>query len=125
MKTTLKIVIAIFAVVIIVVIANVIYLISLSPNENYAADTYLDAEKNKTALIIVAHDDDATIFAGTISKLAEEGWEVNFLCFYCYHWRPEENPVRKLEMKKAGKIIGFKHMELISLELRNRLDTVK
>lgn len=125
MKRKLKIVIAIIALGAIMVIAHIIYFTTIAPNENYSFDTYLATEKNKTALIVVAHDDDATNFAGTTSKLAENEWEINFLCFYCYHWRPEDNPLRKLEMQKVAKIEGFKHIELIDLELRNRLDTVK
>ncbi len=121
MKKILKVVIAIIALGTIVVIAHIIYLTTLAPNENYAHDTYLTTEKNKTALIVVAHDDDATTFAGTTLKLAEDGWEINFLCFYPYHWRPEDTPVRKLEMKNVAKIEGFKHIELIDLELSDSL----
>jgi len=106
------------------VAGNIIYLFSLTPKENYPDDTYLESEKNKTALIVVAHDDDATVFAGTTSKLVEDGWEISFLCFYPYHWRPEDNPTRKIEMEKVARIQGLKNIELIDLELRNRLDTV-
>ena len=125
MKRTLKVFITIGALGVIAIITHVIYLITLSPNEKYPPDTYLETEKNKTALIIVAHDDDAVVFAGTTSKLAENGWEVSFLCFYTYHWRPEEIPVRKKEMEKVASIQGFNNIELIDLELRNRLDTVR
>ncbi len=124
MRRILKVVSAIIALGVIAIITHVIYLITLSPNEEYPLDTYLETEKNKTALIIVAHDDDAVVFAGTTSKLAENGWDVSFLCFYSYHWRPEDNPVRKKEMEKVASIQGLKNIELIDLELRNRLDTV-
>lgn len=125
MKSKFKIVIAIIALGATMVIAHIIYLTTIAPKENYPYDTNLATEANKTALIVVAHDDDATFFAGTTSKLAEEGWEINFLCFYSYYWRAEDNPLRKLEMKKVAEIEGFKHIELVDLELRNRIDTVK
>ena len=124
MKRLFKIVISIIVVSVITITANIIYLITLAPNENYPDDTYLETEENKKALIVVAHDDDATVFAGTTSKLAEEGWEISFVCFYTHHWRPEDNPVRKIEMEKVAQIQDLKNIELIDLELSNRLDTV-
>jgi LmbE family N-acetylglucosaminyl deacetylase len=122
-----KILITLFAIVPIGLILIILHIASfkkLKPDESYPYDTYLDNEKNKVALIIVAHDDDATLFAGTTSRLAEEGWDVNFLCFYAKHWRPEDNPVRKIEMEKVSRIQGLKTISLIDMEIRKRLDTV-
>lgn len=107
------------------VAAHILYLYSLKPEEKYPDDSYLKNAPNKTALIIVAHDDDAAPFSGTTSLLAANGWEISFMCFYTDYWRPEENPIRKLEMEEVSKIQGFKNLELIDFTLRNRLDTVK
>jgi LmbE family N-acetylglucosaminyl deacetylase len=125
MRRVLIILISVIAISLIVIILHIVSLKKLVPVEDYPYDTYLVNEQNKTALVVVAHDDDATLFAGTTSKLAEEGWAVNFLCFYCYHWRPEETPVRKAEMRKVAGIQGLNSINLINLEIRNRLDTVE
>jgi LmbE family N-acetylglucosaminyl deacetylase len=47
--------------------------------EIYPEDTYLDNVSNKTALIIVAHDDDDCAMSGTVSKLTAEGWTIKQL----------------------------------------------
>ena len=105
--------------------AHIMYLYTLRPKEKYPQDSYLRNVQNKTALIIVAHDDDAAPFSGTTSLLAANGWNISFMCFYTDYWRSEENPIRKLEMGEVAKIQGFKNLELIDFTLRNRLDTVK
>jgi hypothetical protein len=105
--------------------AHIIYLYTLRTNEKYLQDTYLKNVQNKTALIIVAHDDDAAPLSGTTSLIAANGWDISFMCFYTNLYRPEEKPIRKLEMKKAAEIQGFKNLELIDFTLRNCLDTVK
>jgi LmbE family N-acetylglucosaminyl deacetylase len=107
------------------VAAHIIYLFTLTPKEKYSEDTYLKNEQKKYALIIVAHDDDAAPFSGTTSLLAANGWDISFLCFYTQLYRPEENPIRKLEMRKVAEIQGLRNIELINLSLRNRVDTVK
>jgi LmbE family N-acetylglucosaminyl deacetylase len=108
-----------------VVAAHIIYLYTLKPKEEYPEDSYLKNAPNKTALIIVAHDDDAAPYSGTTSLLAADDWDISFMCFYNDYWRPEENPIRKLEMKEAARIQGFRNLELIDFTMRNRLDTVK
>lgn len=125
MKRKLRITAAIIVIGIIVIGMHIFYLFTLAKSEEYSNDTYLSSEHNKSALIVVAHDDDACMFAGTISKLVDEGWKNNFLCFYSYHWKPEENSVRKSEMKNVAVIEGFKSLKLVDLELRNRLDTIE
>jgi len=49
--------------------------------EVFPADTYLDTVANKRALIIVAHDDDDCMMAGTIAKLTADGWAIKQLSF--------------------------------------------
>ena len=117
--------IVIILVGIFLVAAHILYLYSLKPVEIYPEDSYLKKAQNKTALIIVAHDDDAAPFAGTTTLLATHDWDISFMCFYTNDWRPEENPVRKLEMEEVAKIQGFKNLELLDFTLRKRLDTVK
>lgn len=107
------------------VAAHIFYLYTLRPKEKYPQDSYLKNAKNKTALIIVAHDDDAAPFSGTTSLLAANDWNISFICFYTDYWRPEEKPIRKLEMEEVARIQGFKNLELVDFTLRNRLDTVK
>ncbi len=117
--------ISIISIGICAVAAHIIYLYTLKPNEKYPQDSYLRNEQNKTALIIVAHDDDAAPFSGTTSQLAANDWVISFMCFYTDYWRPEENPIRKLEMKEVAEIQGIKNLELIDFTLRNHMDTVK
>ncbi len=44
--------------------------------ETYPTDNYLDTVTPKRALIIVAHDDDDCVMAGTIAKLKTQGWVI-------------------------------------------------
>lgn len=78
----------------------------------------------KRALIVVAHDDDAALFSGTVSQLARQGWELGFLCFYTDKYRPEEVPVRKQEMASVADLLGFSYMDLVDFTLRHGLDTI-
>lgn len=91
---------------------NVVYIIWNAPHESYPEDRFLSEQKDKNALIIVAHDDDAVAFSGLISKLTSEGWEVSFVCFYG-HWKPEEFPTRKNEVARAAEIQHIKNIETI------------
>ncbi len=125
MKNKIKIGIAVMLFGIFAVAAHIIYLFTLTPKENYPDDSYLMNVSNKNALIIVAHDDDAAPFSGTTSLLAANGWDISFMCFYNDVWKPEENPIRKMEMQKAAEIEGFKKTELIDFNMRESLDTVK
>ena len=112
-----KIVLAFIISAICAMVAPIIYLFTLTPNEDYPDDTYLQNEQNKKALIIVAHDDDASLFSGTTSMLAAKGWEVSFLCFYTHLHRPEDNPLRKLEMKHVAEIQGLNSLDLIDFAI--------
>ncbi len=58
--------------------------------EVYPEDSYLDTISNKRALIIVAHDDDDCVMAGTIAKLTANGWTIRQLSFEI-HNTPGEN----------------------------------
>ena len=125
MKKSIKIVSIIVISAIVGIALHIYYLYSLSPSENFPEDTYLKSVTNKTALILVAHDDDATLFSGTTSMLAANGWDVSLMCYYTEFWEPEVNPIRKQEMKNIKEIQGLKNLELIDFTIRRRLDTIE
>jgi LmbE family N-acetylglucosaminyl deacetylase len=102
---------------------HIIYLSSLAPKEEFQEDHYLNSETNKTAIIIVAHDDDAISFAGTVSRLTEQGWDVTTVCFYG-SWKSEENQTRKEELQKAAALSGIKNLEFVDVDIVNGSDTV-
>ena len=124
MRKIKKIGIAIILIGVCAVSAQIIYLFTLTPKEEYPEDSYLKNEPKKTALIIVAHDDDAVVFSGTTSLLAANGWDISFMCFYNNLHRPEDNPTRKLEMEKIVEIEGLKNLELIDFTITKYLDTI-
>lgn len=47
--------------------------------ESYPVDTVLSSITEKRAMIVVAHDDDMCLTAGTISKLNKDGWDIRVL----------------------------------------------
>lgn len=91
----------------------------LAPVEIYPDDTWLQAQANKKALIIVAHDDDAISSAGTISMLTTRGWEVHMLCFY--HDIPENinrNLQRQQDVQQAIAVQGIRSITFHTLNYR-------
>jgi LmbE family N-acetylglucosaminyl deacetylase len=50
-------------------------------SETYPNDEFLLNVKEKRAMIVVAHDDDPSAMAGTLTKLKKEGWTIKQLCF--------------------------------------------
>lgn len=110
-------------VITIAIVAHLYWLSSLNGSETFQPDTFLDNELNKTALVIVAHDDDAIGCAGTISELTKKGWKVHFLTFYG-HWRAQDNPIRKKEVEEVAKIQHLSSINLIDFSLQ-KSDTVK
>lgn len=105
------------------IIGHLYWLTGLNGNETYPQDTFLDNASNKTALVIVAHDDDAIGCAGTISELTKKGWKVHFLTFYG-HWREQDNPVRKMEVEQVANIQQLASINLIDFSLQ-KSDSVK
>lgn len=112
MKKIIIAVLILIGIAVCIFLGQIVYLFTLTPKEHYPNDTYLQNEQNKTALVVVAHDDDAGLFSGTTSLLAANGWSVNFLCFYTTLHRPEDNPIRKLEMHQIAKIQGLDNLDL-------------
>jgi len=69
-------------VAILLICIHYLFLSRKAPKETYPDDTFLDTLKEKRAVVIVAHDDDAIGIAGTVSQLCTSGWNVKELCFY-------------------------------------------
>jgi LmbE family N-acetylglucosaminyl deacetylase len=122
-KRKMSLVIGIPTIIIIIISGHLYWLSSLKGNETYPQDTFLDGVSNKTALIVVAHDDDAIGCAGTISELISKGWSVHFLTFYG-RWREHDNPIRKKEVEHVARIQELASINLIDFSLQ-KSDTVK
>lgn len=120
MKRKLAILVSIFIGLISV---HLIYLFTWRPSEQYSKDIFLSEAKEKRALIIEAHDDDAISCAGTISMLAKQGWTIDYVTFYG-RWKSEMNDIRKAELKKACEIQGIHSVNAIDFSLQ-KTDTVK
>jgi len=123
MRKKVKLFAILAMIVIIAVSAHLFYLTRLNGSEVFPQDTYLDTETNKTALIVVAHDDDAIGCAGTVSELTKKGWKVHFLTFYG-NWRKEDNPMRKKEVEQVAGIQQLASTDLIDFSIQ-KTDTVK
>ncbi len=123
MNKWLKIILFLFLLSFAAIIVHILWLSRFNGKEVYPKDNYLDSAVNKTALIIVAHDDDAIGCAGTISELSKKGWKIHFLTFYG-KYREEDNPMRKKEVADVAKIQNLASTNLIDFSLQ-RSDTVK
>jgi LmbE family N-acetylglucosaminyl deacetylase len=55
------------------------HIIPYAPTETYPDDDKLATIEEKRAMVIVAHDDDMCMTAGTISKLNKDGWNIRVL----------------------------------------------
>jgi len=122
MKRLIRSIKIIVIAVLILLIAQIFYFIYLSPTEDYPKDNYLENAQNKTALIVVAHDDDASFFAGTTAKLTKAGWDINFITFYSKQWRAEEYDIRKQEMREVADYLNFKNLWMHDLRIRYEVD---
>jgi LmbE family N-acetylglucosaminyl deacetylase len=113
-----------------VIAGHVYYLTTLSAKEKYAADSYLSAELNKTALIIVAHDDDMVGSAGTITLLCKSGWKIRERCFYQqggFYFKKDSarNPVRKADLQRVTAIQGLAGVDPVDFNFRNDMENEK
>ncbi len=120
----------IIAVAMLFIVGHILYLRSLAPKEKYPDDIYLGQESNKTALIIVAHDDDMAGSAGTITKLCKEGWQIREMCFYqqggLYAVKDSlKNPIRKQCLQKVASIQGLAGVNPVDFNFRNDMQTEK
>lgn len=119
----------IFFVVILVglfVVAGHIYsLTRMQAKEIYLEENYLDTEKNKIALVIVAHDDDAISCAGTLSMMCDKGWKIRETCFYTKRGGNERDSIRKQSLQQAANIEGLSGIDTHEFIYRNDLETNK
>lgn len=118
-----KILTTITLIVITAITGHLYWLSNLNGDEIFPQDTFLDSVSNKTALIIVAHDDDAIGCSGTVIELVKKGWKVHFLTFYG-NWRKDDNPIRKREVEQVAKIQNLSSIHLIDFSIQ-KSDTVK
>jgi LmbE family N-acetylglucosaminyl deacetylase len=103
-----------------VISAHLYYLTTLRATETYPQDTFLASIKNKKALIVTAHDDDAFAMAGTINRLVEEGWEIRQICFSAQQGRKRDEIFEKIAKKQ-----GLLGVDFLHIKHRNDLDTNK
>jgi LmbE family N-acetylglucosaminyl deacetylase len=122
MKTRTRLFIAATLSIVLAISAHLYWLSALNGDEVFPRDTFLDSISNKTALIIVAHDDDAIGCAGTITELVKKGWKVHYLTFYG-NWRKEDNPIRKKEVLAVAQIQHLASTTLLDFSIQ-RTDTV-
>lgn len=123
----LKILLLSLVILLLIGTAGSYFLLSkMCEKQEYPEDTYLSTEQNKRALFFTAHDDDACISAGTMAKLAAEGWEVRQVAFphlnYFYKgYDTHENP----HADAIAKAIGIKEMVYYTCKWRTDFDTVE
>ncbi|MBP7516109.1 MAG: PIG-L family deacetylase [Flavobacteriales bacterium] len=113
-------------VAVLVTSSHLYYLNTLAATEHYPEDDFLAQATNKSALIIVAHDDDMVGGAGTMTKLTRAGWHIRELCFYQqWGFRSEKdslkNPVRKRDLQTVAGIQGLEGVDPIDLNFRRDL----
>ena len=130
MTRLFKFLIAVIITAAICISLHLYYLSTLAATENYPEDSYLETAPNKTALIIVAHDDDMVGSSGTISMLCQAGWKVREMCFYqqggLYLEKNRiKNPVRKKSLEQVAKIQGMWGIDPVDLNFRNDMNTEK
>lgn len=98
-------------------ISQLLYLLSFRPYEKVPEDAFLLAENHKKALVLVAHDDESATFAGTVAFLRENGWEIDFACFYGEHHGARFDELRKKETLEASAIQRFSEVHLFDFKM--------
>jgi LmbE family N-acetylglucosaminyl deacetylase len=130
MRRFLRILLFVLLAGIVIIGGHLYYLTTLTAKENYPEDNYLDTETNKTALIMVAHDDDMVGSSGTITMLCKNGWKIREMCFYqqggLYNKKDSiKNPIRKTDLKRVAAIQGLSGIDPIDFNFRNDMETEK
>ena len=82
MKNWIKVIIILSAAMLVIIALHLHHLSRVTGDHKYPEDSFFDSLTNKTALIIVAHDDDMAGSAGTISMLCSKGWVIREKCYY-------------------------------------------
>lgn len=106
-------VIILAALLLIAVSAHLCYIYSMTADEQYPADTYLNTVPEKRALIITAHDDDAYSLAGTVLTLIRDGWEVSQVSF-----KRQKDPENNEVFLRAAAKEGLKEVTLLDIPYR-------
>ena len=107
---------------ILIICIHYFYLSRKAPRETYPDDTYLASVNQKSALIIVAHDDDAISASGTITCLCQSGWNIKELCFYNTvenDKEDERNLQRQRDILKVKEIEGLSDFTYVNLPFRS------
>jgi LmbE family N-acetylglucosaminyl deacetylase len=128
MKKILKGLIFTILILLLAIGGHLYYLTTLAAKETYPNDTYLTTEKNKKALIIVAHDDDMIGSSGTITALCKNGWEIREMCFYqqggIYAAKDSiKNPIRKRDLQQVASIQGLSATDPIDFNFRYNMNS--
>jgi len=117
-----RIIIGIVIAAILIIGIHYLYLGRKAPTETYPDDIYLDSVNQKSAVVIVAHDDDAISAAGTITRLCQAGWNIKELCFYNTVTGDKENErilQRQQDILKVKEIEGLSDFTFVNLPFRN------
>src|SRR5260221_116345 len=117
-----RIIIGIVIAAILIIGIHYLYLGRKAPTETYPDDIYLDSVNQKSALVIMAHDDDAISAAGTITRLCQAGWNIKELCFYNTVTGDKENErilQRQQDIMKVKEIEGLSDFTFVNLPFRN------
>lgn len=130
MSKLMKVIIIALVAVFLTIAGHLGYLYSLSAKETYPADKYLLNATDKSALIIVAHDDDMAGSSGTMSLLCRNGWKIREMCFYQQgglYWKKDslKNPIRKNSLAKVAEIQGLGGTDPVDFNFRNDMETEK
>lgn len=117
-------------VVVIAIGCHIWYLTTLAAKETYPEDGWLQSAPEKTALVIVAHDDDMVGTSGTLTMLCGQGWKIREMCFYqqggLYNEKDSlKNPVRKRSLQQAAEIQGLQGVDPVDLNFRKDMMTEK
>ncbi len=90
-----------------------------SATEVYPDDQFLKSEKDKRAMIVVAHDDDPAAMSGTLTMLKKQGWKIKQLCF------TSGNQSRDSAMFAASKVFldEIEFINILPKELRLDFDS--
>lgn len=128
MKKLAKVFLVFMVIAIALVSLHLYYLSTLAAKEVYPSSKWLQTAANKTALIIVAHDDDMVGSSGTIAMLCSQGWVIREKCFYqqgglYFKKDSAKNPLRKQALAKVAALQGMQGVDPVDFNFRNDMNT--
>ncbi|RYG46490.1 MAG: PIG-L family deacetylase [Chitinophagaceae bacterium] len=113
MKWIKRILVIVLVIFILMIGGHLSYVYSMSADEEYPADSFLQTDIPKRALIVTAHDDDAYSLSGTVLQLVRDGWEVSQVSF-----KRINDPENDARFLKIGKAEGLKEVSLLDIVYR-------